>query len=84
MFFEGTVNTTLENCDLIRLDGNAVMLSGFNQFANIAHNTFLSTGASAIALWGYSNGTHPSQPEGTGPDGMPASCCGSRVTIIVR
>ena len=32
-------------------------------------NTFLYTGASAIALWGSTNGSHPLQPEGTGPDG---------------
>ena len=69
LFFEGTRNVTVEACDLIRLDGNAVMLSGYNQHANISHNTFLSTGATAIALWGYSNGTDPLQPEGTGPDG---------------
>ena len=69
LFFEGTTNTVLEDCELIRLDGNAVMLSGFNQHTMLTGNTFLSTGASAIALWGYSNGTHPLQPEGTGPDG---------------
>ena len=42
---------------------------GYNRYANISHNTFLYTGASAIALWGSSNGTHPHQPPGTGPDG---------------
>ena len=45
------------------------MLSGYNRHANLSHNTFLSTGATAIALWGYTNGTHPLQPSGTGPDG---------------
>lgn len=69
LFLEGTVNTTVEACSLVRLDGNAIMLSGFNRYANISHNTILSTGATAIALWGYSNGTHPLQPTGTGPDG---------------
>ena len=43
--------------------------AGYNRYANISHNTFLYTGASAIALWGSSNGTHPHQPPGTGPDG---------------
>jgi hypothetical protein len=69
LFFEGTANSTLEGCELVRLDGNAVMLSGFNQHANLTGNTFLSTGASAIALWGFSNGSHALQPEHTGPDG---------------
>lgn len=69
LFLEGTVNTTVEACNLVRLDGNAIMLSGFNGYANISHNTILSTGATAIALWGYTNGTHPLQPVGTGPDG---------------
>ena len=45
------------------------MLSGYNRGANISQSTFMHTGATAIALWGYSNGTHPQQPEGTGPDG---------------
>ena len=35
----------------------------------ISHNTFLYTGASAIATWGSTKGSHPLQPEGTGPDG---------------
>ena len=46
-----------------------MMLSGYNRFANISHNSILYTGASAIALWGSTNGTHPLQPDGTGPDG---------------
>lgn len=69
LFFEGTEHVALENSMLVRLDGNAVMLSGYNQRAKLVNNTFLSTGATAIALWGYTNGTDPAQPAGTGPDG---------------
>lgn len=69
LFVEGAEGFRLEKCNLTRLDGNALMLSGYNQNATISQNTFLSTGSSAIALWGYSNGTDPNQPEGTGPDG---------------
>ena len=54
---------------LQRLDGNGIMLSAYNQHANISHNTIVQTGATAIALWGNSSGTHSAQPFGTGPDG---------------
>ena len=69
LFFEGTEGCVIDSCVLQRLDGNAVMLSGYNQYANLTGNTFLYTGASAIALWGSTKGSHPLQPEGTGPDG---------------
>jgi hypothetical protein len=69
LFFEGTNRSVVERCVLHRLDGNGVMLSAFNQHANISHNTIVQTGGSAIALWGNSSGTHPHQPAGTGPDG---------------
>lgn len=69
LFFQGTDRVSVDNCVLQRLDGNALMLSGYNQHAIIANNTFLYTGASNIALWGSTSGTHPDQPLGTGPDG---------------
>ena len=69
LFFEGTNRSVVERCVLHRLDGNGVMLSAFNQHANISHNTIVQTGGSAIAFWGNSSGSHPAQPPGTGPDG---------------
>ena len=69
LFLEGTERVVIEHCVLQRLDGNGILLSGYNRHANISHNTIVQTGATAIALWGDSSGTHPAQPAGTGPDG---------------
>eukprot|EP00750_Incisomonas_marina_P029232 INCI7079.2.p1 GENE.INCI7079.2~~INCI7079.2.p1 ORF type:complete len:372 (-),score=53.69 INCI7079.2:244-1359(-) len=69
IFAEGVEGFSVTGCNLTHLDGNALMISGYSRNATIANNTFLSTGASAIALWGSTNGTDPKQPEGTGPDG---------------
>ena len=59
----------VERCVLERCDGNGIMLSGYNNNTNISGNTIVQTGATAIALWGNTTGTHPDQPPGTGPDG---------------
>ena len=36
----------------VRLEGNAIMISGFNQHTSIAGNHIAYTGDSAIAGWG--------------------------------
>jgi hypothetical protein len=69
LFFEGTEDVSVQDCVLQRLDGNALMLSSYNARTSIVNNTFLYTGASTIALWGSTSGSHPDQPPGTGPDG---------------
>lgn len=69
LFFEGTADLTIKNCLLTRLDGNGIFLSGYNQRATIASNEIAWTGDSAIAAWGYTSGSLPNQPAGTGPDG---------------
>lgn len=69
LFFEGTNRSVVERCVLTRLDGNGIMLSAYNQHANISRNTIVQTGGTAIAFWGNSSGTDPKQPPGTGPDG---------------
>merc|ERR1712070_496848 len=69
LFFEGTEDVRIENCLLTRLDGNGIFLSGYNLGATISGNEIAWTGDSAIAAWGYTSGTLPGQPEGTGPDG---------------
>ena len=47
-----------------RLDGNAVMVSGYNRNATIVDNDFAFIGGNAIALWGYTNETEfdPGRP----------------------
>lgn len=57
LFFEGTTGTVVESCLFSRLDGNALMLSGFNREAVIQDNEFVWIGDSAIASWGYTSGT---------------------------
>ena len=69
LFFEGTTGATVEGCELLRLDGNGIMLSGFNQWTTIRHNHIAFTGDTAIAGWGFTSGSDPNQPKGTGPDG---------------
>lgn len=66
LFFEGTMNTLIQECLFERLDGNAVMLSGYNRNATLLRNEFVWIGDTAIASWGYTTG---SSVEGMGWDG---------------
>ncbi len=66
LFIEGTEMTTVDSCIFERLDGNGIMISGYNRNATIHGNEFVWIGSSAIAQWGYTNG---SSAEGMGPDG---------------
>jgi len=67
LFFEGTENITIQDCNFVRLDGISVMLSGYNRGSVIQRNEFSWTGESAVAAWGYTNGidgTDGNQPRG--------------------
>ena len=55
------------SCKFERLDGNALMLSSYNRNASIKKSEFAWTGATAIALWGDTEGV--GAPEGMGWDG---------------
>ena len=74
LFFEGTSGMSMRECTVTRVDGNAVMLSGFNRGAVIADNEFTWIGDSVIASWGHTkevdgvegnDGTNGEQPRGT-------------------
>ena len=75
LFFEGTVGATVQGCFLTQLDGNAIFMSGYARNATIVQNEFLNIGETAIAQWGYSDGspvpgmgfdlTAGNQPRGT-------------------
>jgi len=52
LFLEGTVDLSIDGCNFERLDGNAVMLSGFHRGAGIVNSHFAWTGGTAIAAWG--------------------------------
>ena len=57
LFLEDTKNVTIENGIFERLDGNAIMVSGYNRNTTIQYNEFVWIGDSAIAQWGYTSGT---------------------------
>ena len=57
LFLEGTENVTIEHGIFERLDGNAIMVSGYNRNTTIQYNEFVWIGDSAIAQWGYTSGT---------------------------
>lgn len=48
---------TLENCTFERLDGNAVMVSGYNRNATVTNSDFSFLGGNAVVSWGYTNET---------------------------
>ena len=52
LFFEGTENLGVEGCRFERLDGNAVMLSGYHRNASLIRNEVAWTGGTAFAGWG--------------------------------
>jgi hypothetical protein len=52
LFLEGTESLTIDNCQFERLDGNAVMLSGYHRSATVSNSHFAWTGDTAIAAWG--------------------------------
>lgn len=57
LFFEGTVNTLVQQCIFERLDGNGIMISGFNRNTTVYRNEFLWIGDTAIASWGDTSGS---------------------------
>lgn len=66
LYIEGTEMTTVDSCIFERLEGNAIMVSGYNRNTSIHANEFVWIGSSAIAQWGYTNGSSAS---GMGYDG---------------
>lgn len=74
LFFEGTEGLNITGCSFERLDGNAIMLSGYTRNAVIAENSFAYIGDTVIASWGRTkelngaegpDGTDGNQPRGT-------------------
>ena len=64
VFLQGTEGVTFEKCAFDRLDGNAVMVSGYNRGATIVDSDFSFVGGNAVAAWGYTNetATDPGRP----------------------
>mmetsp|Transcript_11415 Transcript_11415/g.33840 ORF Transcript_11415/g.33840 Transcript_11415/m.33840 type:complete len:781 (-) Transcript_11415:85-2427(-) len=57
VFLQGTENVTVRSSTFERLDGNAVMISGYNRHTRIHDNDFAYIGGNAIVSWGYTNET---------------------------
>jgi len=64
VFLQGTERVTVDSCTFDRLDGNGVMVSGYNRNATITESDFSYIGGNAIAAWGYTNetATDPGRP----------------------
>ncbi|CAE7521386.1 unnamed protein product [Symbiodinium natans] len=69
LFLEGTENTSVSNCTFRRLDGNAVLLAGYNRGCLISKSRFQWIGQNAAGAWGDTkngwDGTTGTQPRGT-------------------
>ena len=50
---EGTKGFRLASCLVTRVDGNAMMISGYNRQTVISKNEFVWIGDSVVASWGY-------------------------------
>jgi hypothetical protein len=57
VFMQGTEGVTVKNSIFERLDGNAVMISGYNRNATVQDCDFSYIGGNAIVSWGYTNET---------------------------
>merc|ERR1712232_1523237 len=60
VFLQGTENVKLQNSVFERLDGNGVMISGYNRNATVQDSDFSFIGGNAIVSWGYTNETENS------------------------
>jgi hypothetical protein len=57
VFLQGTEGAVFHGCAFERLDGNAVMVSGYNRNATVEDSDFAFLGGNAVAAWGYTNET---------------------------
>eukprot|EP00051_Salpingoeca_urceolata_P028110 m.485050 g.485050 ORF g.485050 m.485050 type:complete len:808 (-) comp23643_c0_seq1:142-2565(-) len=69
VFLEGTEGVVIDGCNFTRLDGNAVMVSGYNRNATIQNSDFEFIGGNAVAAWGYTNETEGEGHPQAGVDG---------------
>ena len=66
--FENSTNCTIEYCLFNRLDGNSIMLYGYNRNISLFRNEFYFNADNVMAAWGYTNnwdGTNGLQPRFT-------------------
>ena len=68
VFLQGTEGVRFDACSFERIDGNAVMVSGYNRHATITNSDFAFVGGNAVAAWGYTNET------ASGPERIRGPC----------
>ncbi len=66
---EGTEGASVDSCVFERLDGMAVLLSGYNRNARLTRNSFKWIGDSAMVAWGRTTGDPTGQDGWDGTDG---------------
>jgi hypothetical protein len=54
---QGAESFVVDSCIFERLDGNAVMISGYNRYATVKDSDFAFIGGNAVASWGFTNET---------------------------
>jgi hypothetical protein len=69
VFLEGTEDVSFDKCTFQRLDGNALMVSGYNRYATVSNSDFSYIGGNAVAAWGYTNETEGYNNPKAGVDG---------------
>lgn len=57
IYLQGTEGALIDGCTFERLDGNGVMVSGYNRNATVQNSDFAYIGGNAIAAWGFTNET---------------------------
>ena len=64
IYLQGTEGSVFDACTFDRLDGNGVMVSGYNRNATVSNSDFSFIGGNAVAAWGYTNetATDPGRP----------------------
>lgn len=67
---EGTEGVKVTDCNFTRLDGNGLIISGYNRNATVLENTFSWIGDNGVVVWGRTNETAANPLEGfDGTDG---------------
>jgi len=69
VFVEGAESLVIDGCVFERVDGHALMISGYNRFATVRNSEFVWIGSSAIISWGYTQGIPGLQEGWDGTDG---------------
>jgi hypothetical protein len=66
---EGTVDAVVDSCMFERLDGTALLVSGFNRNTQVTRNEFTWIGGSAVVHWGRTTGDPTGLDGWDGTDG---------------